>query len=114
MTGVNCLASIAPISSIVAIRTPDAPCARLASFSAIISRAMLAGIASPTPAAWLSTMLRWSVCRSSSLILTLASFPKPVLIPYTGSFRARMRATAAALAMIRSSHAASSTGVSPR
>ena len=36
----------------VAGRTPEAPCARLASFSAIISRATGTGIGSPTPAAW--------------------------------------------------------------
>ena len=42
-------------------RTPEAPCARLASFSAIISRTTAAGIGSPTPAACDSTMLRCSV-----------------------------------------------------
>ena len=35
----------------------------------------------PVPAAWLSTILRWSVDSSASAIRTLASFPKPVLMP---------------------------------
>ena len=39
-------------------RTPEAPCARLPSFSAIISRVTGTGVASPTPAACDRTMLR--------------------------------------------------------
>ena len=62
-------------------RTPEAPRARLASFSAIISRTIRAGIGAPTPAACDSTMLRWSVARSSGAMRTLASLPKPVLMP---------------------------------
>ncbi len=80
-TGVSPLSSIASISATVAGCTPEAPRARLASLSAIISRATGTGIGSPTPAAWLSTMLRWSVARSSPAMRTVASFPKPVLIP---------------------------------
>ena len=45
------LASMASSSSSVSGRTPEAPCARLASFSAIISRTTATGIGSPTPAA---------------------------------------------------------------
>ena len=51
-TGMTSFASIASSSATVSGRTPDAPCARLASFSAIISRAIATGIGSPTPAAW--------------------------------------------------------------
>ena len=40
-----------------------------------------AGIGAPTPAAWLGTILRWSVSRSALSMRTAASFPKPVLIP---------------------------------
>ncbi len=75
------LASIASSSSSVSGRTPDAPCARLASFSAIISRATATGIGSPTPAACDSTMLRCRVSRSAASMRTLASLPKPVLMP---------------------------------
>jgi hypothetical protein len=60
---------------------PDAPCARLAIFNAIINRAMATGIASPTPAACDSTMLRCSFSRSCASMRTLASLPKPVLMP---------------------------------
>ena len=57
-TGMTSLASMASSNSIVCGRTPEAPCARLASFSAIISRVIATGIGSPTPAACDSTMLR--------------------------------------------------------
>ena len=62
-------------------RTPEAPRPRLASFNAIISRTIAGRIGSPTPAACDSTMLRWSAARSSGAMRTLASFPKPVLMP---------------------------------
>jgi hypothetical protein len=80
-TGVRPLASIASISRTVASCTPDAPCARLASLSAIISRAIGTGIGAPAPAECDNTMLRWSAVRSSGGMWTLASFPKPVLMP---------------------------------
>ena len=80
-TGVSPSASIVSSSRTVAGCTPDAPCDRLPSFKAIIRRTMGTGIGAPTPAAWLSTMLRWRVCRSASSMRTLASFPKPVLMP---------------------------------
>ena len=63
-TGMTPFASMPSSSASVAGRTPDAPWARLASFSAIISRATGTGIGSPTPAACESTMLRCSVSRS--------------------------------------------------
>ena len=65
----------------VSPRTPDAPWARLASLSAIISRATATGIGGPTPAACDSTMLRCSFSRSAASMRTLASLPKPVLMP---------------------------------
>jgi hypothetical protein len=65
----------------VAGAMPEAPWARLASFRASISRAIGAGVGSPTPAAWDSTILRWRVARSAASIRTEASLPKPVLIP---------------------------------
>ena len=68
-------------SRIVAARTPEAPWARLASFRAIISRTTGTGMGSPVPAACESTMLRWRVSSWSVPIRTLASFPKPVLMP---------------------------------
>ena len=49
MTGVTPRASIPSISSTISQRTPEAPRPRLSSLSAIISRVMLAGQASPTP-----------------------------------------------------------------
>ena len=61
--------------------TPEAPWARLPSFSAIMSRVVATGAGSPTPAACESTMLRWSWARSAGSMRTLASLPKPVLIP---------------------------------
>ena len=73
--------SIASSRSSVSSRTPEAPCARLASFSAIISRTIAGGVGSPTPAACESTMFRCSVARSAASIRTVASFPKPVLMP---------------------------------
>jgi hypothetical protein len=45
------------------------------------SRTTGTGSGSPTPAACESTMLRWSVARSPASMRTLASFPKPVLMP---------------------------------
>ena len=57
-TGVTPRSSIASMQSIVSGRTPEAPCARLASFSAIMSRVTATGVGSPTPAACDSTMLR--------------------------------------------------------
>ena len=81
MIGVSPRSSIAPSSAIVSGRTPDAPCARLASFNAIISRAVAGAIGSPTPAACDKTMFRCKVARSASSIRMLASLPKPVLMP---------------------------------
>ena len=70
------LASMASSSSSVSGRTPEAPCARLASFSAIISRATATGIGSPTPAAWLSTMLRCRVSRSAAVDAHAGQLPE--------------------------------------
>ena len=50
-TGVSPSASIVSSSRTVAGFTPDAPCDRLPSFSAIISRATATGIGAPTTAA---------------------------------------------------------------
>ena len=80
-TGTMPRASIASSRSSVSSRRPDAPCARLASLSAIISRTTGTGVGSPVPAQCDSTMLRWSTARSSAAMRTLASFPKPVLMP---------------------------------
>ena len=57
-TGIKSCSSIASSIATVSGRTPEAPCARLASFSASISRTIGSGIGSPTPAACESTMLR--------------------------------------------------------
>ena len=81
ITGIMSRASMASSMSTVCGRTPEAPWPRLASFSAIISRTVAGRIGSPTPAACDSTMLRWSVARSSDAMCTLASLPKPVLMP---------------------------------
>jgi hypothetical protein len=75
------LASIASSSPTVSRRTPEAPTPKLASLSAIFRRMTGVGEARPVPAAWLSTMLRCRIDSSSSAIRTLASFPKPVLMP---------------------------------
>jgi hypothetical protein len=80
-TGVRPLSSRAVSRRTVSLRTPDAPWARLASFSAIINRATATGIGGPTPAACDSTMLRCSFSRSAASMRTLASLPKPVLMP---------------------------------
>lgn len=93
---------------------PDAPWARLASLSAIIKRATGCGVASPTPAQCDSTMLRCKVSRSCAGMRTLASLPKPVLMPYTGSPLATMRATVSALAATAAPHEGCSVGVAPR
>jgi hypothetical protein len=98
----------------VAGRMPEAPWAKLAIFRAIIKRVMATGVASPTPAACDSTMLRCRVSRSSAGMRTLANFPKPVLMPYTGSPLATMRATLSALACTAAAQAVSSTGWAPR
>ena len=45
---------------------------------------------------------------------TWASFPKPVLMPYTASPLARMAATAAALASTAGRQAGSRLGTAPR
>ena len=81
ITGMTSRASMASSIATVAGRTPEAPRPRLASFNAIISRTLAGRIGSPTPAACESTMLRWSAARSSAAMCTLASFPKPVLMP---------------------------------
>src|SRR5207247_1686627 len=65
ITGMRSRASMASSRARVSGRTPEAPWPRLASLSAIITRAFDAGAGSPTPAACESTMLRWSVARSA-------------------------------------------------
>ena len=45
---------------------------------------------------------------------TLASLPKPVLMPYTGAPLATMRATLSALACTAVAQAESNVGVAPR
>ena len=80
-TGSRSRDNIAARNCTVSGRTPEAPCARLASFNASISRTSGAGIGSPTPAACDNTMLRWSVARSAGSMRMLASRPKPVLMP---------------------------------
>jgi len=79
--GIRSCSSIASSSATVCGRTPEAPCARLASFKASISRTTFPGIGSPTPAACESTILVWSRARSAASMRTLASLPKPVLMP---------------------------------
>ena len=64
-SGVRPLPNMASSRLIVSNRTPDAPWARLASLSAIISRATGTAIGAPAPAECDSTMLRWSVARSA-------------------------------------------------
>ncbi|MNT04139.1 hypothetical protein D3C72_1387050 [compost metagenome] len=96
-TGSTPFTSMASSSSSVSSRTPEAPWARLTSFNAIISRTTFAGIGSPTPAACESTMFRCRVARSSRSMRTLASLPKPVLMPYTGAPLATISATVCAL-----------------
>mgnify|MGYP006168103737 CR=1 FL=1 len=80
-TGMTPRASMASSRASVAGRMPEAPWARLASLSAIISRTTAMGIGSPTPAACESTILRCRVSRLSRSMRTLASLPKPVLMP---------------------------------
>ncbi len=80
-TGVTPRASIVCKRATVSRCTPEAPWARLPSFRAIISRTIGVGVASPTPAACESTMLRCSLARSASAMRTLASLPKPVFTP---------------------------------
>ena len=80
-TGNSPSRNIASSSATVAGATPDAPCARLASFSAIISRTTGPGIGAPSPAACDSTMFRCNARSSPSAIRTLASFPNPVFHP---------------------------------
>ena len=58
MTGVTPRASMASMNSSVPGCTPEAPWARLPSFSAIMSLVVATGAGSPTPAACESTMLR--------------------------------------------------------
>ena len=70
-----------PAARCVASRTPEAPCARLASFSAIISRTTGDRQRLADAAACERTMLRCSVARSAVPMRTLASLPKPVLMP---------------------------------
>ena len=79
--GITRRASMASSMATVAGRTPEAPRPRLASLRAIISRTCAGRIGSPTPAACESTILRWSVASSCGAMRTLASFPKPVLMP---------------------------------
>jgi hypothetical protein len=80
-TGVTPFASMSCNCSITRQRTPDAPRPSERSFSVIISRAMWAGMASPTPAQCDRIRLRCRVAVSSGLIFTEASLPKPVLTP---------------------------------
>ncbi len=80
-TGTSPCARHAPSASSVDQRMPLAPCARLASLSAIIRRVTGTGSGSPTPTQCDSTMLRWSVVRSWASMRTDASLPKPVFTP---------------------------------
>ena len=101
ITGVTPRSSIASSSAITSHRTPDAPRPSERSFSTIISRATLRGIASPTPQQCDRIRLRCSVAVSAAAILSEASLPKPVFTPYTASppaAAAAMRAAAASMA----------------
>ena len=62
-------------------RTPEWPRARLAAFSASISRTTAGASGSPTPTLCERIRLSCSVARSASLMRVLASLPKPVLTP---------------------------------
>ena len=80
-TGNRSCDNIAARNCTVSSRAPEAPCPRLASFNASMSRTSGAGMGSPTPAACDNTMLRWSVARSAGSIRMLARRPNPVLMP---------------------------------
>ena len=75
-------------------RTPEAPCARLASLSAIISRTTGAGVGSPTPAACDSTMLRCSVARSAGVDAHAGELAEAGVDAVDGSPLATIAATA--------------------
>ena len=81
MTGTTFFASIASIISTVPARTPDAPRPSETSFKAMISLTISGASGAPTPQQCDRIKLRCSVSTSSAAILTLASFPKPVLMP---------------------------------
>ncbi len=80
-TGMIPAASIRSRNSSVSRRTPEAPCAMEASLSASINRATGSGIGPPMPPACERTRLRCNVSRSAVSMRTLASLPKPVLMP---------------------------------
>ena len=67
--------------SITTGRTPENPRARLAAFSASISRTTSGCSGAPTPTECERIRLSCSVARSSALMRWLASLPKPVLTP---------------------------------
>ena len=79
-------------------RTPEEPCARLASLSAIISRTIGAGIASPTPAECDSTMLRCKLLEVAGGDADAGELAEAGVDAVDRLARARMRSTAAALA----------------
>ena len=81
MTGARPWRRHAARRSTVDQRTPEAPWARLASFSAIVRRTTGPGRGSPTPAACDRTRLRCKVARSTVAMRTPASLPKPVVTP---------------------------------
>ena len=60
------------------------------------------------PAAWERTSERWSCSRRAGGIGTVASEPKPVVTPYTGSAASACRAVTAALRSIAPRAAAAS------
>ena len=66
--------------------------------SSSISRTTGALIGWPTPALCESTRLRCSCVSWSSAMRVCASLPKPVLMPYTGSWRATSARTQSTLA----------------
>ena len=81
MTGISPRSSIASSRATVAGRTPDAPCARLASFSAIISRTTSARRRLADAGRMRQHDVALQLARSPASMRTLASLPKPVLMP---------------------------------
>ncbi len=78
------LASIASSSATVSGRTPEAPCARLASFSAIISRTTAPASARRPRPHGDSTMLRWSVRQLAVADADAGQLPEAGVDPVDG------------------------------
>ena len=86
--GTRSALSMATSSSATSTRTPECPRAMVLSRTVMAARTTSRESGAPTPAAWLRTRFSCSSRTLSRGMCVVASWPKPVVTPYTTSPRA--------------------------